>query len=350
MTPEERLSTFDSKKFETFVLQWADEYLRSRYDLVECRGGANDKGRDVVAWIDPPGTPNRRYDTYQCKYYGDKLTPGEFWEELAKLCHYTYTGEINIPNRYVLMTSKGVGSSLSELIDAPHRLRKELLQRWEGKGIKGAGKHIPEILSGDFKKYVEAFDFSIVESVPPGEFIKQHQTTKYHAHVFGIVTEKERPVLQPPAEIDETRESIYIKLALEAYGDACNKAGYTQTDLDSFPHFKDHLAQTRIDFYSAEALKEFSRDNYIETAFDSLLTQFEAGIKPTYTRSHANAFERLLNVTQTASLLPINHSLLQNEVSANDRIGICHHLANNGRITSWIFSYYGTNQISSTSK
>ena len=49
--PLDMLSLFDDTKFEKFVLQWADEYLETHYDSVEGRGGAGDKGRDVVAWV-----------------------------------------------------------------------------------------------------------------------------------------------------------------------------------------------------------------------------------------------------------------------------------------------------------
>jgi hypothetical protein len=336
ISPVERLKLFDSKKFENFVLQWADEYLNDKYDSVESRGGAGDKGRDVVAWIDPFGTPNRRYDNYQCKHYDSLLTPTQFWDELAKLCYYTSVGEIDIPANYIIMTSKGVGSKLLDFISKPVEIRRELISYWsQGKISVKAGDSIPKTLTTPLKEYVEEFDFSIISSVSPEDFIKQHEKTKYHALVFGVTVNNRRNIT-PPEIIDSTKEDKYIKLTLEAYGDASDNKSYSLSDLDSNQVFKKHLGQTRVCFYSAEALKEFSRDNYLENSFDELLTEFEFGTQPTYLQPHLNGYQRLLSVCSAAASLQIDHSHLRSELLQMDRTGICHHLANEGRITSWV--------------
>lgn len=336
ISPVERLKLFDSKKFENFVLQWADEYLNNKYDSVEGRGGAGDKGRDIVAWVDPPNTLNRRYDNYQCKHYDTLLSPSQFWDELAKLCYYTSVGEIDIPSNYIIMTSKGVGSKLLDLISKPIDLRRELISNWsQGKISVKAGDSIPKILVSPLKEYVEKFDFSIISSVSPEDFIKQHEQTKYHALVFGV-TVNGRKKLMPPEIIDGSKENNYIKLALEAYGDALGNKSYSLLDVNSNQNFKSHLGQTRVCFYSAEALKEFSRDNYLENSFNELLTEFEYGTQLTYLQTHPNGYQRMLSVCATATLLQIDHSHLKSELLQMDRIGLCHHLANEGRITSWV--------------
>src|SRR5690349_11791760 len=51
--PLVRLSTFDDEEFERMVLEWVHGYLSPRYVEVQARGRAGDKGRDVVAWMDP---------------------------------------------------------------------------------------------------------------------------------------------------------------------------------------------------------------------------------------------------------------------------------------------------------
>ena len=40
-------------------------------------------------------------------------------------------------------------------------------------------------LTGDFKIYVENFDFSIVDTINPGELISQYQQTIYFPFRFG---------------------------------------------------------------------------------------------------------------------------------------------------------------------
>jgi hypothetical protein len=340
--PLDLLSLFDDTKFERFVLQWADEYLTTQYNSVEGRGGAGDKGRDVVAWLEPKGTSNRQYDNYQCKHYDSPLMPSQIWSELAKLCHYSFTGEIAIPKRYVFVTSKGIGSKLMDLIGSPVEMRKELIKNWKEENLAKAGKGIPKRLEGDFKKYVETFDFSIVEALLPEQLIKQHAQTTYHALVFGI-TVQERKALNPPDSIDEGKERIYIKLALEAYADSLGKSECSLTDLDVYPHLKQHLKRARVCFYSAESLKEFSRDSFPDdTPFEELLNQFDDGVNSTYSQGYANGYVRMLKVCEVAAQIQIDSGYLKNELKQADRTGMCHHLANEGRIPSWLLTYYGT--------
>ena len=52
VAPLQRLAQFDDKAFERLVLEWAHGYLAQKVpDVVEVqqRGGAGDKGRDIVA-------------------------------------------------------------------------------------------------------------------------------------------------------------------------------------------------------------------------------------------------------------------------------------------------------------
>jgi hypothetical protein len=51
--PLVRLSTLTDVEFERFIWEWVDGYLAKRYVEVQARGGAGDKGRDILAWIAP---------------------------------------------------------------------------------------------------------------------------------------------------------------------------------------------------------------------------------------------------------------------------------------------------------
>src|SRR4051794_40333148 len=84
--PIVRLATFTDVEFERFIWEWARGYLANHYVEVQHRGGAGDKGRDVVAWRDPSSTVSRQWDLYQCKRYDDPLIPSKFLVELGKLC------------------------------------------------------------------------------------------------------------------------------------------------------------------------------------------------------------------------------------------------------------------------
>lgn len=59
----DRLANFSAAEFERFTLEWATDYLAvNRPEIVEVqqRGGAGDKGRDVIAWHDPNTVSARR--------------------------------------------------------------------------------------------------------------------------------------------------------------------------------------------------------------------------------------------------------------------------------------------------
>src|SRR4051794_2536604 len=77
--PLTRLAQFSAAEFERFTLEWATGYLANSLPSVyevQQRGGAGDKGRDVIVWFDPPESSNRRWHLYQCKHYSAALGAG----------------------------------------------------------------------------------------------------------------------------------------------------------------------------------------------------------------------------------------------------------------------------------
>jgi len=75
--PIERVGTFSPNQFEDFINEWATACLKSRYIWVRKIGGANDKGRDIVAEI-----ADGEYDYYQCKHYEKPIAPSDIWLNL----------------------------------------------------------------------------------------------------------------------------------------------------------------------------------------------------------------------------------------------------------------------------
>jgi hypothetical protein len=100
--PLDRLAQFDAKAFERFTLEWADGHLRKNIaglNEIQQRGGAGDKGRDIVVWLDPPNVKPRRWHLYQCKHYSARLSAGKAAGEIAKVLHYTLTSCSTPPAR-----------------------------------------------------------------------------------------------------------------------------------------------------------------------------------------------------------------------------------------------------------
>lgn len=333
--PIVRLMTFSPEQFEIFILEWAFYYIKEKYVEVQWRGGSGDKGRDIVAWIDPKNSRNRRWDCYQCKHYQQPIQPSEYWIELAKLCYYTFNNAYTIPENYFIACNSGVGSSLQDLIDDPKKIKDKLIDNWtnycEAKIVKG----IKIVLEGSLLEFVSGFDFSIIHALPQIELIEQHSHTKYHSMIFGTgLKPRPNPIL-PPTNI-AAFETHYVEQIFEAISDRL------MIPIGAINEFCDHkdivniFNYSRECFYQAESLKEFARDNLPdETYFTDLLEQIFEGIRICLFRTYSNGYDRMLETTNHSTKIAVDSNILKSYIRPADRIGICHHLANEDRV-KWV--------------
>ena len=121
--PYERIKAYDDKEFELFIREWVTS-LNDRFE-VKGFGGAGDKGRDVVA-----RDINGGIYYYQCKHYDHALRPSDMMIEFGKLIYYTYTGEIDVPQKYFIVAPHDVGPTLNDLIFNPTKINKQLIKEW----------------------------------------------------------------------------------------------------------------------------------------------------------------------------------------------------------------------------
>jgi len=335
LQPLERLSIFYDKQFEIFVWEWASDYLAHQYDQVQRRGSAGDKGRDIIAWIDPPHSKPRRWDNYQCKHYKDALSPSDVCIELGKLCFYTHRGDYTIPNKYYFVTHKGVGDKLQAMLDDPVKLREELISTWDIR-CKDKITSTAVVLANGFKKYVCAFDFSIVQAIPPEKILTEHSKTHYHALIFGSFV-RPRPAQSPlPPLAVHKIETRYVEQLYEAFSDHLKKPVTSEADFADRRDMSQNFRRARIGFYSAEALKEFARDNLPDDSyFNDLKSQFHAGVGIVAVALHPDGYRRMTETCTLALTLQINASVLKEELRPDDRVGMCHHLANEDQII-WV--------------
>jgi hypothetical protein len=330
-----RLSTFSDVEFERFIWEWVDGFLTKHYVEVQARGGAGDKGRDVLGWIDPSTVTPRRWDLYQCKRYDDKLTPGAFLVELGKLCYYSHRGDYTVPLNYYIVSPLGVGNGLQDLIDDPAAMKAKLIEKWNDWCRDDITKREKVLLEGSLAEWVNNFDFSIVHTVPPSTLIEQHRETKYHLAVFGSAFKPRSVIPLPPQNIAEA-ELIYVKRAFEAFADHLKSPVASESDFEGHDYLKSTFGHARECFYSAESLKEFSRDNLPnDKEYTNLCNQMLQGIRPTLNRNHNDGYEKLVDTTEKAVAVSITSNILTSEMEPSDRVGICHQLANDG-IVRWV--------------
>ena len=333
--PLVRLSTFTDTEFERFIWEWVNGYLAQRYVEVQARGGAGDKGRDVIGWIDDSAAHPRRWDLYQCKRYESKLTPGDFMVELGKLCYYTHKGDYTVPQHYFIVTPLGIGNSLQDLIDDPAAMKAKLIEKWDDWCKNDITKKEAVPLQGSLAQWVNEFDFSIVGTVPPPTLIEQHGDTKYHLAVFGSSFKPRPAISAPPASVADN-ELVYVQRAFEAFADRLKAPVASQKDFEAHDYLKTTFDHARECFYSAESLKEFSRDNLPDDKeYTNLCNQMLQGIRPTLNRVHTDGYEKLVDTTEKAVSVSITSNILISEMEPSDRVGICHQLANDGAVR-WV--------------
>ncbi|WP_395407891.1 ABC-three component system protein [Pseudoduganella sp. UC29_106] len=330
-----RLATFSADDFERFTLEWASDYLGKTEEIfeVQWRGGAGDKGRDVIAWLDAPDVKPRRWRLYQCKRYDANLGLNKAGVEIAKMLYYTFIGDYTVPESYHFVTHRGVTSPFQDLLDDPEKLKAAMLSTWNeyASGISSSAKMD---LNDSLTQYIKKFDFSIFRAKQPIELINEHAETKYHLVVFGAPLIDRAPPPQPPSVV-AAAEARYIAQLYAVISSHLQKEVQCLSDFETSKYHVGLFKRSRLTFYSAEGLFELARDQFSSTAlFDSLVDEFEHGLVYSYTEPSEEPIERLKNTVMAAQSLQLGAHALAPHMNSKDREGMCHQLANKD-IVDW---------------
>jgi hypothetical protein len=144
-----------------------DEFELAGVTDVQQRGGAGDKGRDIVVWFGASGAPDRFWHLYQCKRYKGKIGAKIGLTEIGKVLYFASIGKFSMPKEYWFVTHKGVTNDFQDLVDQPENLKTELIANWDSYCSKEiVGKSVIK-LEGDLLKFVEGIDLSIVRIKQP---------------------------------------------------------------------------------------------------------------------------------------------------------------------------------------
>ncbi len=328
--PEDRVKLFSAAQWELFVHEWVDS-LRSEYALVERCGGAGDMGRDIVAHVGRTGV----WDNYQCKHYKQSLRPSDIWVELGKLAYYTKRGDYTYPRRYYFIAPQGAGTSLSNLLRKPEQLRAELLKQWDTQCRGGITDTTKVECDAAMKAHIDGLDFSIFEATPVLRIIDAHAKTRWYAARFGGGLPLRPEPLLPPA-VPANNETVFVSELRRAYADHLKQAvNDIDKDLVGHDDLREHFVDSRIEFYSAESLRTFSRDTLPQGEFEKLQDEVHSGIKDDVRGDYADGYRRIVAVVKMARSLPLAHHSLHTRVYIRDRGGICHQLANDRKVR-WV--------------
>jgi hypothetical protein len=329
--PIRQVRLFSADEWEEFVQEWAQS-LKKSYRMVQRCSGAGDMGRDVVAHVGDPAAGGE-WDNYQCKHYDHPLYPGDIWVELGKLMYYTLRGDYSLPRQYYFVCPQDVGTTLARLLEKPEDLRAQLIENWPKHCEAGiCTEKVP--LDDAMRENIDTYPFQSIGFMPVLKMLEQHATTRWHVYRFGGGL-PDRPEVPEPPEAPAALELPYIGQLFRAYSENQKAMLVTQADLARLPALESHFRLTRKSFYSAEALREFSRDHLPENEFGVLQEEIHDGIQEAYLGRHADGFERLRATTVSAINLQITDHALLPVLRPADRRGICHQLVNDERLT-WV--------------
>jgi hypothetical protein len=338
--PLERIKGYSPEKFEDFICEWAFYYVQEilkQYQQISHFGGAGDKGRDIVAYID---LASKACDIFQCKHYDHPLSPSDVWLELAKLCYYTHIKTIPIPRRYRFVAPQDVSAATGLLLEAPNDLRSGLIEVWQAATKEPLSKKLVKgtsiLLDGDLLKHVNAFDFTIIGYKPILEVVAEHRKTTRFAPRFGGGLTKPLPSTPVPPTQLAAHETTYTSKLIDAYRDNLKDPAFDFDNLPAQVPFHRHFNRSRERFYCAETLREFARDALPEgTTFKAVQDQVFDRVVDVVEATHPCGYTRLVAVTNIAGGMQVTNHPLGVYLQTKSLQGICHQLANDDRIT-WV--------------
>ena len=325
------MKLFSPDAWEAFVLEWA--HSLTEYQLVEKCGGAGDMGRDVIATVSE-SDPDV-WDNFQCKHYDHPLRPSDIWLELGKAVYYSHQGEFTFPRKYRFVAPQGAGTALIKLLKKPDVLKVKLIEKWDGHCRNKITSTQEVVLEGDLQDYLDALDFSVIGYIPAQRLLDDHRRTPWHVARFGGGLPQRPQVPEPPDEPAEN-EVVYLSKLLAAYSDHRGHPVATVDDLAGVDELIRHYGRCRKDFYSAEALRGFSRDTLPPGSYEALQEEVLAGVQDILDGHHEDGYQRLLAVVQAARQLQLTRHALVHRLDTRDRSGICHQLANDREEVRWV--------------
>ncbi|MBY6269793.1 ABC-three component system protein [Parageobacillus thermoglucosidasius] len=333
LTPQQRIQVVSSEEFEQIVHEWAYDFLKKKYHAVYQLGGSGDKGRDIIAYIDDT---KKLIDIYQCKHYQKPLTPSQYWVEFGKLCYYTFNGDYPVPKNYFIVASQGLGQDLKDYLEKPEKINQALIDNWDKYCRKGITQKKEVILEPKLLSYIQAFDFKIVQEISILRLLDEYSQTKWFKYRFGGGLKKRPKAEKPPKTLDESERNLpYVIELLKAYSEHENTCFPTVESLNGNEYLKDHFQRQRVDYHSAQSLKRFSRDEFIdEDPYTEAKEEIYSGVVDICLQDYKSGLIRVNTTLSEARKISLDGNEL-GKINPSDKSGMCHELVNEFRL-KWV--------------
>ncbi|MFG1757862.1 ABC-three component system protein [Micromonospora echinofusca] len=327
LTPRQIILTYEPNQWEEFIEEWVAT-LTPKYAKVERMGGANDHGVDVAAFVTSRGYKGE-WDCYQCKHYSKPLAPRDAYIEIAKILKGVIDGHYTLPRKYRFVAPRGCSTPLSNKLNHPDLLRSGFIAQLDQRGALLPGQDAA--MTAEIRASAETTDFSIFNAEDLKEVLSNLVGTPIYIREFGGGLPP-RPAAPPlPAE-PHPSENRYLEQLVDVHREKYGDAISSTADALQHPEASSHIRRQRVAFYSAEALRTFSRDSVPGETFDSLQNEVYEGVIEVHDGNHKSGYDRLGAVLQASMGLEITSNALITVATTMDRKGMCHQLANDDKL------------------
>lgn len=319
---------YESGEWEAFIREWATA-LRPGYVQIKRFGGPNDRGVDVAGFKTENGF-EASWDCFQGKHYSKALTPSDAFPEILKIFLGVIDGHYTMPSQYCFLAPHGCGPKLSKLLSSPSSLRAEFLEFLDGTQASNTDMG----LFYEVKALVGTTDFSLFKSIELEDALSLHKNTRYYLARFGGQVPSRTEIDAPPERVMQD-EAVYVEQLLKVYAELHSKYEFKLEHLENYSLERKHFRRQREHFYSAESLRLHARDSVPPGTFEALQEDIFTGVEDISQNADSSSMERLNKVLTTSTMLDLSAHSLYSIANFADRKGICHQLANNGRL-SWV--------------
>lgn len=252
--------------------------------------------------------------------------------ELGKLFYHHLNGAYRtLPASYTFVAPRGVVGPLRDLILNPSTIAPYLIAHWDKNCETKITSKVPVPLTLQLNAAIRSYDFTRVGYMTAPMIVKDPDAAPALSKVLGLLPE-EAPRGLAPDEI-QPEELPYIGQLVEVYRKS-SAVPYSGADaVLADPIHGEHLRRQRTRFFEAASFSRFHRDNTAPGALETFQADIYHGVIEVYSERHSSQLSRLDAVMKHAGILQT--SLLGRLTREPVRQGICHHLANEGRL-KWI--------------
>lgn len=328
-SPKQMVSFYDPDQFEEFVKEWVPA-LDTKYVLVERHGGSGDHGVDVAGYLSRKRLEGQ-WHNYQCKRYTAALSWGTAAGEIRKMFVAAAAGAFTVPTRYVFVAPI-ISRSLPRQFAKPTECRTKFLQE-----LSTTRDKLVTALTDDQRRAVADLaadtDFAMFECVDLDEMIELHKNTPHYVDRFPYAPFGQGPRQMVPPPQHREDEARYVQHLVDVYREHFPSSVSNLEDVPTIEEASEHLKRQREAFYAAESVRVFARDATHPAYFERVKKDVYDIVVEVAARSYPDGWERHGAVMAVAGALQLTPTVLTPFVETNARKGVCHHLANEDRLT-----------------